>query len=66
MKYFSDPAIQTARQIGTMLRKCDNMTIEVILLCDVICLLLIIISIHAFVVYKGVESTFCLFILILK
>ena len=38
------------------------MTIEVILLCDVICLLLIIISIHAVIVYKGVESTFCLFI----
>jgi len=62
VKYFSDPAIQTVRQIGTMLRKCDNMTIEVILLCDVICLLLIIISIHAVIVYKGVESTFCLFI----
>ena len=66
MKYFSDPAMQTVKQIGIMLRKCDNMTIEVLLFCDVICLLLIIISIHAVVVYKGVESTFCLFILILK
>ena len=42
------------------------MTIEVIQLCDVICLLLIIISIHAVVVYKDVESTFCLFILMLQ